>query len=275
MASHSKYWSCSSLADWIRGTSKGRAKTSKEWREWEKAARKKHPIRYWIAEEALTFFQDFVTWPVRKLYDVKYYINNRWVTKTHALTATSLKKGNWHEYETRLLHSMFDELVNYVEIEEAWSHVAWDKEARKKYNAPFYSCGWFRWRTWRSPEAGVAKLEWASTLTNEDWLDESEKHLAEPTSQALDAREILELYNWWKTVRPQRPDPHDASGWSELCERRRESGEDLLYFEDRNEQDREETRRALDLAHQIEEKYNAEDEEMMIRLIRIRRSVWN
>ena len=273
MAHHTHYWSCSRLADWIRGSKKGGAKTGKEWGEWEEHSKASHPIRHWIAEEALDWIQDLVTWPVRKIYDAKYYINNRWVTKTHALTST-LERGQWHEFETRLMHSMFDEMVNYIEVEEAWSHIAWDDEARKKYRAPFYSWGWFRWRTWRCPEAGLAKLQWASNLTNEEWLDESEKHKAEPTQQALTARELLALYDWWKNIRPNRPDPHDASGWTELCEKRRTEGRHLLDFEDRSEEERDATRKSLDICNQIEENYHREDEEMMIRLIKVRRGMW-
>jgi len=49
-------------------------------------------------------------------------------------------------------------------------------------------------------------------LTNEEWLDDDKKHEAVPTSQALVAREIKELYTWWTEVYPKRPDPHDAGG---------------------------------------------------------------
>lgn len=273
MAQHTHYWSCSEFANWLRGTSKLSAGTSKEWKTWHKEASAKHPIRYWLAEEALDWMQDFVTWPVRKLYDVKYYINNRWVTRTHTLTS-NLKRGQWHEFDTRLLHCLFDELVNYVEVEEAWSNIAWHEEARKKYKAPFYSWGWFRWRTWRCPQAGIDKLKWAASLTNEEWLDEDSKHLAEPTHQALTARELLYLYNWWKNIRPMRMDPHDSSGWTELCEQRRQAGRGLLDYEDHSEEEDKITREVLDKCHKHEEQHYDEDTEMMIRLIKIRRGMW-
>lgn len=281
MGQRTHYWSCSKFADWIRGTIKGGAKTSGGWNDWHKTAKKSHPIRYWIAEEALDAVQNFIWWPVDKIYSIKYYINNRWVSKTHALTS-NLKRGQWHEFETRLLHSMFDELVNYVEIEEAWSNVAWDKEAREKYRPPFYAWGWLRWRTWRSAEAGLDKLKWASTLTNEEWLEEDKKHLAEPTHQAKTAKELLFLYDWWKNVYPNRLDPHEASGWTEWCERRRakikeqdpDSDRMFLDLENETEDEKSESRRILDLTYKIEEEQHQEDEEMMIRLIKIRRGMW-
>jgi len=64
MAQRKNYWSCSKLADQIRGTVKGGAKTGSGWREWEENAKQNHPIRYWIAEEALDAIQNFIWWPV-------------------------------------------------------------------------------------------------------------------------------------------------------------------------------------------------------------------
>ena len=119
MAQHRNYWSCSALADWLRGTPKPTAETSTGWRDWKKAAKFAHPVRYWMADEALDYIQDFVTWPVRKLYDIKYYINNRWVSKTHQLTAhpRNIKPGHWQDVGSRFLPCLFNELVDFVEIE--------------------------------------------------------------------------------------------------------------------------------------------------------------
>lgn len=276
MSQRSQYWSCTAFADRIRGIKKGGAKTGRGWHEWKQEGKKLHPIRYWIAEEALDAVQNFIWWPVDKLYDLKYYVNNRWISKTHTL-GSNLKRGQWHEFDTRLLHSMFDSMVDYIEIEEAWSNIAWDKAAREKYKAPFYARGWFRWRTWRCPQAGIDKLQWASSLTNEEFLDEDKKHLAKPTHQALTARELLFLYNWWKNIRPQRPDPHDASGWTEYCDIKRKEFNDTgvgVMCESNNPETRKLGCKALKLSHKIEKQYDREDEQMMIRLVRIRRGMW-
>ena len=45
------YWTCSKFADWIRGTTKGGAKTSEGWDEWETRAKSAYPVRWWLAEE--------------------------------------------------------------------------------------------------------------------------------------------------------------------------------------------------------------------------------
>ena len=285
MAQRTHYWSCSKLANFIRGTPKPGAQTGKGWNDWHKTAKKAHPFRYWLAEEGLDKIQNAIWWPVDKLYDVKYYINNRWVTTTHALTAhpKDIKRGEWRDVGNRFLPCLFNELVEFVEVETAWSNVAWDKESRKKYNAPFYSWGWFRWRTWRSAEAGIEHLKWAMTLTNEEWLEEDNKHEAGPTGQATAAKEIFELYTWWKEVYPNRKDPHDLSGWTVWCDRRREKLKDededtrwraMLGGEDETTDEQAETRRILDLLREIEKQQDDEDTEMMIRLIKVRNHLW-
>ena len=232
-----------------------------------------------MAEEALGHIQDFVTWPVRTIYDIKYYINNRWVTRTHSLTAhpRDIKPGKWQDVGNRFLPCLFNELVDFVEIETAWSHIAWgSKEDRAKYNPPFYATGWFRWRTWRCPQAGLDHLDWAMTLTNVEWLGEDKKGEAVPTSQAISAKEIKELYIWWTTVYQNRPDPMDASGWSDYCEAMRVKYPGS-FFSSVNSKDPED-KKASDKAHKlmckIEKAYDKEDTEMLIRLIKARDSLW-
>jgi hypothetical protein len=282
MAQHSNYWSCSPFADWIRGTNKLSCGTAEEWDDWNTMAQMKHNFRYWVAEEFLGDLQDFVTWPVRKLYDIKYYINNRWVTRTHSLTAHSrdIKPGNWCDVGNRFLPCLFNELVDFVEIESAWSHIAWGNKAdRAKYEAPFWASGWFRWRTWRSPEAGLDHLKWAMSLTMDtDWgIKEDDPNFGKPTGQAYRAKELLELYTWWKEVYPNRPDAMDASGWSAVCEKRRlaNPGKGFMSsLSDRTDEEKEESRAALDRSTEIEKAYDDEDEAMMIRLIKARDSLW-
>lgn len=285
MAQRAHYWSCSNFADWLRGTSKPGAQTGKGWNDWHKVAKKTHPIRYWIAEEGLDMVQNALWWPVDKLYDLKYYINNRWITRTHSLTAhhRDIKPGTWCDVGNRFLPCLFNELVDFVEVETAWSNIAWDKKAREKYNPPFYAWGWFRWRTWRSPEAGIDHLKWAMSLTNEEWLEDDKKHEAVLTGQALAAKEIFELYTWWKEVYPNRKDPMDLSGWTDWCNRRREKlkeeDEDvrlsaMLGGEDETEAEQAETLRILDLLREIEKQQDDEDTEMMIRLIKVRGHLW-
>jgi hypothetical protein len=114
------------------------------------------------------------------------------------------------------------------------------------------------------------------TLTNVEWLDEDKKSEAEPTSQAISAKEIKELYIWWTTVYQNRPEPMDASGWSEHCDAMRVKYPDSLVssLNGRDSDDKQSSDKAHKLMQEIEAAYEKEDEEMMIRIIKIRNSLW-
>ena len=271
------YWSCTKFADWVRGTPKGSAKTSEGWDEWRNDAQRYNPVRYWIAEELLDNIQGFFLYIPERLNDVRYYINNRWVSKSHALTADprDIRPGRWCDVGNRFLPCLFNELVNFVEIEQAWHYVMWNDEERKKFETPWWRSGWLRWRTWRCPEAGLAYLDWASNLTNEEFLDDDKKHLAEPTHQAKAAKEIKELYTWWTTTYRNRPDPYDVSGWTAYCEESRAAnGGKLSFGGDKSPKLKKASKLALNELHKIEKAYEKEDEQMMIRLIKVRQGLW-
>jgi len=280
MAHHSNYWSCSPFADWLRGTKKLDAGTSEEWDDWTTAAQIKHNFRYWLAEEALGHIQDFVTWPARKLNDIRYYINNRWVTRSHSLTAhvRDIRPGSWCDVGNRFLPCLFNELQDFVEIEQAWHHCMWSDEARTEFNVPWYRSGWLRWRTWRCPEAGMEYLKWASGLVVDEDMGRNpgEKGYGELTYQAKAAKEIIELYTWWTVTYRNRPDPYDASGWTDHCEamRIKYPGKMWASLNSKDPEDRKASDKAHKALRKIEAAYEKEDEAMMIRLIKIRNSLW-
>lgn len=271
------YWSCTKFADWVRGTPKPAAATMEEWESWRKEAKRTHKFRHWIAETLLDNIQTVVYSPHTLLVNIRYYINNRWVSRSHALTANrnDIKPGEWCDLGRRFLPCMFNELVDFVEIEQAWHHCMWDKAAREKYMTPWWRSGWLRWRTWRCPESGIEYLTWASALVySEDWgFNPGDPQYGTPTKQAQDAREILALYNWWKNIRPARPDVYEHTGWTDFCAKTfTDDGEG--FREPRTDKEREESRRILGEMNKMEEQYEREDEEMMFRLIRVRHSLW-
>lgn len=268
MTSH--YWSCSKFADWLRGTPKPPAGTSEEWNAWRKKAKTK-TIRYWLAEEGLDYLDNFLFWPVNRIDDMRYYIKKRWISKTHSLTS-NLKRGQWHEFETRLLHASFDELVNFVEIEEAWMHLICSDEVKMPRHRNIF-------RRWRCPEMGIAHLNWAAGLKNdEEWLDKEDPSYGQPTPQALAAQETLFLYRWWKEERPKRLDPMDASGLSDYYEEKYKKAEanddDPLLGSFSDEKEKERWHKLSDKCHQMEQAQEDEDTEMLIRLVKHRRCLW-
>jgi hypothetical protein len=278
MAYHSQYWSCSPFADWLRGTKKLGAGTAEEWDDWTTTAKMKHNFRYWVAEEALDAVQNFLWWPMDRLNDIRYYVNNRFISRSHSLTAhpRDIRPGAWCDVGNRFLPCLFNELVDFVEVEQAWHHCMWSDEAKTKFDVPWWRSGWLRLRTWRCPEAGLEYLRWAVTLTNEEFLEEGEKHKAEPTYQAKAAKEIIELYTWWTVTYRNRPDPYEASGWSAHCDamRIKYPGSFLSSLNSKDPEDRKASDKAHKLLQKIEAAYEKEDEQMMIRLIKIRQSLW-
>jgi len=276
--SRSHYWSCSKFADWVRGTPKLGAGTSEQWDEWDSKAKRYNPIRYWLAEEGLDYVSNVVYFIPDTLHSIKYYINNRWVSRTHSLTAHAkdIKPGDWCDVGNRFLPCLFNELVDFVEIELAWWQIAWNGEEGDKYNTPFWASGWFRWRVWRCPQAGLDNLEWQRNLRwNEDEVGKDFKGLGELTPQAVKAQEILDLYTWWTTTYRNRPDPYEASGWTAACEAQREAnGGKISWGIPKDPVFKKAQTKAHNLLQKIEADYEKEDEAMMIRLIKVRHGLW-
>jgi hypothetical protein len=272
MASRSNYWSCSKFADWLRGTDKPYSSTGSGWKQWKNEAKQKHSFRYWLAEEGLDKVQNFVNWPLDKLYSMKYYAVNRWIDQSNALVAhpKHIKPGQYQDFDNRILICLFDELVDFVEIEKAYCNYRWSEEKQK--GMKWWQVGRWRTRTWRSAEAGIEHLKWEMGLTDEEWLDEDKKADAQPTTQSIAAKEIYDLYIWWTEVYHNRPDPYDVSGWSEYCENKRERGIDFL--EDDPDEKKFNTRAMHEKIREMEKSYEEEDTEMLIRLIKVRASLW-
>ena len=266
------YWSCSKFADWVRGTPKLRHGTEKEWRTWRKDAQSAHKFRYWVAEKLLDRAQDFVNYIPDRIHDVQYYLRIRFIIKTHSIGAhpRDIQPGTWSDVGNRFLPCLFNALVNYVEVELAWNHIRWGENSnRKKYGAP----RWFsRLSTWRSKEAGLDNLKWQCSLTyDDDWMPKTDPRYGKPTPQAEMAQQILQLYLWWTEIRPNREDPYDESGWNKLYD---SLGDRSLFDEDLPPDMEEEKRVSHDKLGKIEEDNELEDEEMMIRLIKIRQCLW-
>jgi hypothetical protein len=262
-----EYWSCTKFADYIRGIEKPNSADFKGWDDWDKEGKQKNPIRFWFVETFLDKVQDIIMSPIDLYYSIKYYIDNRWVTKTHCLIAhpNDIKPGSWRDEGDRFLPCLFNSLVDYVEVSVAQNYILWsDKDVKEQYAAPFYSSGPFRLRSWRCLEAGLDYLNRAKMITYTDKCG-SERF----TTQAINAAEILELYNWWKDVYPTRIDPIDASGLSEFYDEH-----PSVFSENFSEKEKIRLRTLLNKCNEIEDMYKSEDTEMMVRLIKVRDSMW-
>jgi hypothetical protein len=272
----STYWSCTPFAKWVLGAQKPNAESAQGWNDWEEKMKSERPVRYWISQELLNHIQNVVMWPADRIKSLDYYISNRWISRSHALTAfpENIRPGQWCDLSDRILYCMFDELVKYVEIEQAWMMVSFDEDKRKEYGVPSWR---MLRRLWRSEAAGREYLAWATELRNDEDMgyDPDDEDYGKLTRQAEAAREVLALYEWWTVTRPARPDPYDEAGWTEFYEsRKNKEGGLWLGLANRSEEDREESRRIFGRVHELEEQHQIEDDQMLNRLVAVRHSLW-
>ncbi len=238
------YWSCSKFANWTLG-------------------RIDDPNIHSLFEDWFDRFQDIVMFPADILDAIRVYYRNRFVSKMHTLQ-TRLPKGKYHENDTRLLHGAFELLVDFVEVEKS-NMLHWTTDCT---DYPWWhKTRLFRWGEYRSREDGLKYLEWEMNLVHTDGV-----HL---TNQAMIAKEVRELYIWWKDVRPNRPEAYEVTGWDAWCDeqdRLTEGKYSQNIFGD--DPDPTNTRKILDEVKRLEAEYEAEDDQMLIRLVNIRKGLW-
>lgn len=252
-----KYWSSSKLAHKILAKfcqPKPSHATPEEWNNWEKIAKHSSPIIYNIVENGFDLVQDIVYFPSDVWDNFRLYCRNRFATQTH-LMRTNLEKGKWHDNDVRMLHGMFELLVDFVEVEKA-SLASWlDIDAPSPWWHKFRA---LRFTEYRNREIALQYLQWEMSLTTWDGV-----HF---TPQALAAQEIYDLYIWWTDIRPNRPDPYEVSGWNKWAETHSDG---LSVMSISHEESA-----LLSAISRIKQEYNDEDQQNLIRLVKIRSHLW-
>jgi hypothetical protein len=241
------YWTCSKFADWIRGEKKPYALEWGEWEEYYNDLKKRKPFRYWFTEKFLHNLQDILNFPLDIYKEIKFYIRNRWIDKTHYLK-TGLRPGHYYEFDYRLMHGLFNELVDFVEIELA-HNMTWKNKDKYKF------------KNGRCVEASYDYFKWANNLKQKN--KEGKRVLSE---QAKSSRKVQKLYEWWKNKRPNRLSPMEKSGWAEIYDTMESSNFKMKAPKGSH-------KHYLKLL-QIEEAYDQEDEDMMVELIKLRKHLW-
>ena len=239
------YWSCSKFADWIRGEKKPFALEWGKWEEWKSAQSKKRPLRFWLSDTFLDKLQDTLYYPYDLYREIRHYVRNRWIDKTHYLK-TGLKPGHWYEFDYRLMYGLFNELVDFVEIELA-AQMMW--QDKKKYKI----------KNGRCVEAAYDYFQWAKNLKVKN---ENGKRVL--SDQAKSARKIQQLYEWWKNKRPNRQEPMEKSGWDKIYDK----------IEANDPKARKNAHKHYMKLIEIENSYEQEDTDMMVELIKIRSHLW-
>lgn len=271
--SMNRYYANSTVSNWLRcrvfKIEKPTALPWGDWDTWRDETKAKHPIGWFFTETLPAWMEKPAEWLIDPVNNVRYYCKNRWSDQSHVLP-TGLEKGRYYDLDSRMLHANFTALVDFVEVEKAWMQVVFSDADKKKYKIPWHLNNWLtRWTRWRCPEAGIDHLYWEMGLNHPDLLPDEKA-----PAQAITAREIFDLYRWWTNVFPNRPDPYDVSGWTDICEEKRQDGKSIF---DKDNDDPAWTQRknqAHKKLQKIEEDYTQEEEDMLIRLIKIRKSLW-
>jgi hypothetical protein len=260
--------------------------TESEWNKWKKEA-KKNKIRWFLFETFPLWFKATFIWSVER---VKDWFSYRYIKDYRIIKAHSLKPG-YYDKDTLIVHGMFDLLVDFVEIEKAWMEwcfVELDKMSWWKRKITRFK---------KSRELGFKHLDWEISLINPNSehfdkqsytenflkqygsLEEFKKHEDYKKTQSAIAQEIKDLYIWWKDIYQTRPDSIDVKGdlgysWSEYCDMMHKKNPDDFFFENKTEEEKKICDSSLKASRETEEKYEKENTEMLIRLIKIRRSLW-
>ena len=226
-----------------------------QWDIWMKDFKKSRPYAFFLTETLPDWIENVAYYIPTPISDIQYYIRNRFIRKTHVLP-TGFKPGEYYDLDERILHGVMTALVDYVEIELAYKSRWCKTEESKKA----------KWKNGRCPEIGLAHLTWEMTL-DDPALEKYERS----THQAVVAREVKAIYDWYK-ARPNRPDPYDASGWTEICDEKRNGG--IGFMQKGTPEFERRKNNSLKLLRKIEAQYEKEDQQMLIRVIKIRRSLW-
>lgn len=244
-----------------------------EWGEWDgyRARYKKtHPIMYFVFQTVINnidrFLHRYIIEPWNNFW---YSLRNRFIDHSTEVRIQSLKKYRYHDPSKVLLHANFQILVDFVELEVGiFDRSAWYDALR---SIPII--GYFI-PSIRDADGGLKHLQWECELKhNEEWVKPDDPLYNKPTPQAISAREKRDLYLWWKNIRPQRLDPMDASGLSNYYEKMRNDGREL-FGNNKTDEERIIWNTLSNQCQSIEKMYDEEDERNLIRLIKIRQSLW-
>jgi len=231
-----------------KGVDSDVARSSNDWHEFREYHKEHNPIRYFINND----FEAIFIWPwsmrLRRLTDwVRYR-----TTRRYHVIKTGMEPG-YADVSEKMLHVNFNMLKDFIEIEKAYMWTWHEKETNNKSEQP-----------------GVSHLLWEMGLDNDDsWKGNK--------TQASNAREQYELYDWWTNQRPYRVD--DAmEEWEAYHTLKKDiygDDADNFFRDDLDTPELEKLQKKwLTKSSKIEKHNLKEDESMLIRLIKIRSSLW-
>jgi len=161
-------------------------------------------------------FDDLIRWKIRLflqhtapfswIRNANYWFKYRFINEhKYNLVDTGLEPG-YYEVDERMFHACFNLLVQFIEEETSWKHlICSDKEMKKR---PWWMT-LKRYCRKNRVKLGLGHLEWAQGLAvemdeNGDNVFDSPLQINYPGSQGWAAKEMKELYFWYKEIYPKR-----------------------------------------------------------------------
>lgn len=255
------------------------AATSKEWGEWRREAKKKK-LRYFIANDVPSWIRSKIINPIE---DAIWWVKYRTTSRYHILKLDT--DPGYMDDSEKILYANFTILKNYVENDCAkrrwFYYVSSPEEDHELLMFDKYTMG-------------IEYLNWEISLSDpdsedyDDLLYESEKwkngEIDPLDTQSGSAKEVKELYLWWLNY-PSFILTDDDIYLKQYKESRRNRGVDEFYFDmfsdsdDPNDKETQEERelfkKHMDYSFNNEDEKYHKVEEMLLRLIKIRRSLWS
>lgn len=246
------------------------ALTSEGWDEYNERYKRTHPIMHFVFGVVIDNMEIYLyRWITNPWGEFWYGLRQRFICRPTEVNIQNLNKYRYHDPSEILLHANFQVLVDFVE----WEVSICDRPKWYKNFRAIPILGYFM-PTIRTPEEGLKHLEWETTLVHDEgWgIEKEHADYGKPTAQAIAAMEKLELYNWWKNGRPIRIDPMDLSGMTKYYDDERIVGRKL--FAKKTDEENATWKALSDECQRIEKMYEDEDENNLIRLIKIRQTLW-
>jgi len=238
------------------------AATMEEWDKWNNTARQ-NKLKWFLADTVPTWFA--VTFQYRYENAISK-LKSKYIRKHNLIKINSLKDDEWYDTDTRMMHGMFQLLVDFVELEKSHMQIMLFED-----NPPRY----MRKAKYRSAEMGINYLDWEISLSKEEG----------ELNQSKNAKQIKELFVWWKYDRPTRIDPMDVKGsmgmstnefYSDMHDDKNDNGKVSSKFVqiDRRKDKEPELYKSVNTAYDdADVNYKKEDEQMLIELVKLRKSL--
>jgi hypothetical protein len=246
---------CRHVRAWVRYKPPS-ALSSLGWRLFDEEFKINAPIRFWFSRTLTNSVLLPIKWKYESIYQ---WVEYRTIRRYNVIE-TGLDPG-YCDIGTQLLHASFNSLKNFVEVDLALKEYWYNSTCKASWcekHMPFYRTVY----PFRRPSLGIKHLEWEMTLGNP-----SLPAFEQSPAQAKKATEILALYKWWTATRPLRIEPTIRHPPGDLCDifdpSFRLTKEYKTYMTD------------IKKVNSVTKKWDREDDAMLLRLIKIRRSLWS